>query len=56
MNMKAPQIIYLVLTAINLLTSANLHGKPKSGNNTFWSALISAAIFIPLLWWGGFFN
>jgi hypothetical protein len=54
--MKAPQIIVLTLTGVGLLLDAYMHGKPKEGKNSIWLSLISRALSMGLLWWGGFFN
>lgn len=53
--MHTPQIIYIVLISIGLLTSANEHGKPRTPNN-FWAQLLASGIGIALLIWGGFFK
>jgi hypothetical protein len=52
--MGTPQIIFLVLTGIGLLITANEHGKARKPTN-FWSSLLSTAIIFALLIWGGFF-
>ncbi len=54
--MKTPQIIYLVLTGINLLTSSYMHGKERTGKHNVFVTLIVTALVIGLLYWGGFFN
>jgi hypothetical protein len=51
----APQIMYLVLVGINLLLTANLHGKERSPYN-FWFTLIGTGLGILLFYWGGFFD
>ena len=53
--MGAPQIIWIILTAIGLLLVANQHGKER-GKNNFWASLLAAGISIGLLIWGGFFS
>jgi hypothetical protein len=53
--MKAPQIILIVLYAAGLLLAANNHKQPRTDEN-FWTSLISCAIVIGLLIWGGFFK
>lgn len=52
--MKLPAIIYIIISAINLLAAANLHGQPRSNYN-FWTLLLGTAIGTGLLFWGGFF-
>jgi len=51
-----PQIIVLVLIVLSLGINMAQHGTPKTGKNSFWVSLVSAAITLGLLWWGGFFN
>jgi hypothetical protein len=51
----APQIIYLALVGINLLLTANLHGKERSNYN-FWITLVGTFLGLGLLYWGGFFQ
>jgi len=53
--MKTPQIIVLVIYVINLLVSANRHGKPRTPDN-FWTDLVALIIMVGLLLWGGFFR
>jgi hypothetical protein len=53
--MSIPAIIFLVLSGMGLLYGAFMHGKPREDYN-FWSILISTALTIGLLWWGGFFK
>lgn len=50
-----PQGIYLALTAVGLGVTIAKHGEPK-GNYSVGTALVSLAITLPLLWWGGFFS
>ena len=51
-----PQIIILFLIVLSIGSSLESHDKPKTGKNSFWSSLISNAILLALLWWGGFFD
>jgi hypothetical protein len=55
--MGAPQIIVIVLLAINVTVNAALDGKPTPEPHTyrFGVSCIRASIWIALLWWGGFF-
>lgn len=39
-----------------LIMVATKHGKPKTGKDSIWIALISTAITTGLLLWGGFFK
>ena len=50
------QIIILALFFIGACLSANSHGKPKTGKESFWVWLISSLITLGLLYWGGFFD
>lgn len=53
--MRWAQITFLVIQFLSLLMTANLHGKPKEGNNNFWITVIGVLIMIPLIWaMGGF--
>ena len=54
--MGIPQIILLVLLGLNLLATAYLHGKPRTGNFNIFGALVNAGILIWLLVSGGFFG
>lgn len=54
--MRAPQIIWCVLFAISLMYNAYLHGRPKNGTYSVWTALAGFSIEFGLLWWGGFFT
>lgn len=53
--MGIPQIIYIVLTAMNLGMALAKHGKPRENWNVFVNSA-SAAIVYTLLIWGGFFK
>jgi hypothetical protein len=54
--MGAPQITLIILWALALGITAEQHGKPKKGNESFWRSLLSVAIISAILWWGGFWN
>ena len=54
--MGAPQIIMIVIFSISLTLSMLDHGKPKTGKESFFAALVNTAITVGLLIWGGFFN
>jgi len=54
--MGTSQIIMLALLASNLLLGAHFHGKPRTGNYSFWVTLISVAVYFSLLVSGGYFN
>lgn len=52
--MKVPQIIMIVMMAMAVTISLCKHGENK-GKYSFWSTLLSVAIEVTLLKWGGFF-
>lgn len=51
-----PQIIVLGLTFLGIGSQMVKHGKPKEGNESFWTHLIAVIITYSLLYWGGFFD
>jgi len=51
-----PQIIYLALVFTGLMYKSYKHGKPMDDVHNVWYSLISQAIVLALLYWGGFFN
>ena len=51
-----PQNILMTIYAIRLGIYIARHGQPKTGKENVWSALLSLAINLGLLYWGGFFN
>ena len=53
--MGIPQIIMIVMLALTLFTNIANHNKPREGKYNAWQALISIAIQVSLLAWGGFF-
>ena len=53
--MGVPQFIYIIITAIRLLTAVNKHGKLTMEDHNFWLALASTLIHLGILMWGGFF-
>lgn len=54
--MGIPQIIIICLLATALGIALAKHGEPKEGYYSFWVQLLSVAIDVGLLWWGGFFD
>jgi hypothetical protein len=54
--MSTPALIYLALTFLALGVVAEKSGKPRTGNHSFMTTLVSRLIFCGLLYWGGFFN
>lgn len=53
--MGVPQIILIVLLAIGCGSSLAKHGEPQEDENC-WYTIISTAILVGLLSWGGFFG
>lgn len=54
--MGAAQIIYLVFTALGLITKAGLDGKETTVTHSFAAYFVVKLIAIALLFWGGFFG
>jgi len=52
--MKA-QILYLILTVFGLGITLAKHGEPRDPYN-FWGTLLSTAMLLGILYWGGFFD
>jgi len=51
-----PQIINIILTSLVLGMSMVEHGKPKTGNENFFTTLIGVVMMNGLLYWGGFYK
>lgn len=54
--MNAPQIIVCVLLGLDIVLTALVHGRKKTGEYNVLTTIIANAITISLLYWGGFFN
>lgn len=60
--MNTPQIVMLILVALDLMLSAHMHGRPRVKENgepqtySVWTAIVAAMINIFVLIWGGFFE
>jgi hypothetical protein len=54
--MSTAAIVLLGLTALAGGITLEQHGKPKTGITSIWTWLISVAIQMGILSWGGFFN
>lgn len=54
-QLGAPQIIIIVIDAVNLAVAAVHHGEPKEENYNVFISLIAFAIQLAILTWGGFF-
>lgn len=50
------QIIWIVLICLSLGISISEHGKPKTGNNSFWTSLVATIVNVFILYMGGFFG
>lgn len=51
-----PQVTYLILLVIGVAISAEKHGKPRTGNYSFPTSLVAAAIISAILYFGGFWT
>ena len=51
-----PQIILIILYAISLGIIITKHGEDKEGKHNFVVTLISNAVVLGILYWGGFFD
>lgn len=56
MTLHAPQLIFIALLVLGTGVSLAKHGQPKEGRHNFTLAVLSDAIVIGLLYWGGFFS
>lgn len=54
--MGAPQIIYLVFTALGLILKASVDGQKIEVEQSFAVSFVFKLITIGLLFWGGFFG
>lgn len=50
-----PQIIVIAFVFISLGITLAKHGQ-EQGKHNFFISLVGAAIWLSLLWWGGFFG
>lgn len=50
------QIIFTIWLALSLGIALAKHGQPHEGEHSFWVSLISAALQIILLYYGGFYG
>ena len=53
--MKAPQIIMIIIMAMNLGINLVKNGEPKNETYSFPVSLVSVVVNVGLLIWGGFF-
>lgn len=51
-----PQIAVITICAMGIGISLEQHGKPKEGVENVWTTIIATAVFMALLWAGGFFG
>lgn len=54
--MNAPQIIMIVLIAINLVIELILNGQEIPRKHSFVEDVVAKALLVALLYWGGFWN
>lgn len=50
------QIIFTVWLILGLGCYLAKHGEPREGHYSFWTALVSTAIQVVLLYFGGFYG
>jgi hypothetical protein len=55
-NWDWPQYVIAAVYCLNLLATANLHGKPRTGKWSFPGSAISAALGVWILYMGGFWS
>lgn len=55
MNIGIPEIVWIVLCAMNLGIALVKDGEPK-GNYSFWLTLLALGIEFWIVWAGGFFQ
>ncbi len=53
--MKMPQIVLIVLFCLSLGISMAKHGQEETKKHNFFTSLVSVAIEVSILIWGGFF-
>lgn len=51
-----PQWLYIAMTLGGMMVVANLHGKPKKGNENFWKSILLTIPAWIILYFGGFFK
>lgn len=51
-----PQYTIAVLYILNVGIGMSKHGKPKTGNESVWTALIGSSVGAVLLYYGGFWT
>ena len=56
MTLYWPQLTYMALILISLGVTLAQHGKPKTGNESFWLSLFSTTLTLWLLYMGEFFK
>ena len=54
-NLGIPQIIWLVLVALGLVTEIVYHDQPREPHNAYVFVIKTVISFL-LLYWGGFFG
>lgn len=51
-----PEYTYLALTVLGLGYVTAKHGQPKEDGYNVVTSLVTTAVVLFLLWWGGFFS
>lgn len=56
MTLGFPQVIFLTLCFLSVCFHASKNGQPRDGHHDLGAALLSAAVWIGLAFWGGMFS
>ena len=56
MNFGIPQTILIGMWSLGLLIHILMHNKPRKDEYNGWIAFIARAVWVGLLYWGGFFR
>ena len=51
-----PQLILILVFALDIGIGIAKHGQPKEGNHNVVTQILGAIIFLSLTYWGGFFD
>lgn len=54
--MSTPEIVIIVMWAIDLLVAARWHGRDKEGKWNFWNILFQIVVTFGILYWAGLFR
>lgn len=54
--MGAPQITYLIISALGVGIVMTKHGEGRTDKYNFWTTLLGILVQIGIMYWGGFFG